>query len=80
VLEGDLLLDLGRPADALRSYEMTLVREPRRARALFGAGRAAEKAGDAATAKKRYQELLSLMDRADSSRGEVKVAKTFLRL
>ena len=79
-LEGDLLLDLGRPADALRSYEMTLVREPRRARALFGAGRAAEKSGNAPEAKRRYKELLSLMDRADASRGEVKIAKAFLRL
>lgn len=79
-LEADLLLELGRPADALRSYEMTLVREPRRARALFGAARAAEKAGNAAEAKKRYTELLALLDRADASRGEVKVAKAFLRL
>ena len=79
-LEGDLLLELGRPADALRSYELTLGREPRRARALFGAARAAEKAGNAVAAKRRYTELLALMNRADASRGEVKVARAFLRL
>ncbi|MGK2961372.1 MAG: hypothetical protein ACSLFK_04390, partial [Gemmatimonadaceae bacterium] len=33
-LEGDLLLELGRADDALAAYEMTLTREPRRARAL----------------------------------------------
>jgi tetratricopeptide (TPR) repeat protein len=78
-LEGDLLLDLGRPGDALQSYEMTLAREPRRARALYGAARAAEKSGNRAEAKRRYTELLSLMDRADASRDEVRVAKAFLR-
>ncbi len=77
-LEGDLLLELGRAVEALRSYEMTLEREPRRARALFGAARAAEKAGNRSAAEKRYTELLSLMDRADASRDEVRVAKAFL--
>jgi tetratricopeptide (TPR) repeat protein len=78
-LEGDLLLELGRPVEALKSYERTLALEPRRARALFGAARAAEKSGNRAEAKRRYVELLALMDRADASRGEVKVAKAFLR-
>ena len=78
-LEGDLLLELGRPGDALKSYEMTLAREPRRARALFGAARAAEKSGNRTAAKQRYVELLALMDRADATRGEVRVAKAFLR-
>lgn len=44
-LYGDLLLELGRAADAQRAYEATLKREPRRARALHGAARAAELAG-----------------------------------
>jgi len=78
-LEGDLLLELGRAGEAHRSYEMTLAREPRRARALFGAARAAEKSGNRVEAKRRYTELLGLMDRADASRGEVRVAKAFLR-
>lgn len=77
-LEGDLLLELGRSTDALRAYEMTLAREPRRARALFGAARAAEKAGNRTVARARYQELLRLMDRADASRPEVRAAKMFL--
>ena len=79
-LEGDLLLELGRAGDALRSYDMTLAREPRRARALFGAARAAEKSGNRAEANRRYTELLALMNRADPSRGEVKAAKAFLQL
>ena len=77
-LEGDLLLELGRPAEALRSYEMTLAREPRRARALYGAARAAERAGNRAVARARYEELIRLMDRADPSRPEPKAARAFL--
>ena len=77
-LEGDLLMELGRFADALRSYEATLVREPRRARALFGAARAAEKAGDSPVARTRYEQLSRLMDRADASRAEARIAKEFL--
>jgi hypothetical protein len=77
-LEGDLLLELGRPAEALRSYEMTLVREPRRARALFGAARAAEKSGNSVAARTHYAQLSRLMERADASRAEVRVAREFL--
>ena len=77
-LEGDLFMELGRPADALRSYEMTLLREPRRARALFGAARAAEKAGNRAVARTHYEQLTQLMARADTSRSEVRMAREFL--
>ncbi|HEY7408693.1 MAG TPA: hypothetical protein VH638_10545 [Gemmatimonadaceae bacterium] len=77
-LEGDLLMELGRPALALRSYEATLTREPRRARALFGAARAADLSGKTATAREHYGELSRLMDRADASRVERKVAREFL--
>jgi tetratricopeptide (TPR) repeat protein len=77
-LEGDLLLDLGRPADALRSYEKTLEREPNRARALAGAARSAELAQDAATARKHYAALLKLMDKADGGRPEREQAQKYL--
>jgi tetratricopeptide (TPR) repeat protein len=77
-LEGDLLMELGRPADALRSYEATLLREPRRARALFGAAQAAEKSGNRPAAERRYRELLDLMAAADASRPEPKAARAFL--
>jgi tetratricopeptide (TPR) repeat protein len=59
-LEGDLLLELGRPADALRSYEKTLEREPNRARALAGASRAAELAQNDAAARKYAAALAKL--------------------
>jgi hypothetical protein len=73
-----LLMELGRAADALRSYEMTLGREPRRARALFGAARAAEKSGNASAARGYYEQLNALMERADPSRAEARIAREFL--
>jgi tetratricopeptide (TPR) repeat protein len=77
-LEGDLLLELDRSAEALRAYEQTLAREPGRARALFGAARAAERAGDAARARAHYSALLELMATADPARPEPAEARRFL--
>ena len=77
-LQGDLLLAFGRHGEALRAYEQTLEREPNRARALFGAARAAELAGDRAVARERYTSLLSLMEHADAARREPAVARAFL--
>ncbi|HEX9581422.1 MAG TPA: tetratricopeptide repeat protein [Gemmatimonadales bacterium] len=72
---GDLLLEVGRPAEARRAYEAVLAREPHRARSVFGAGRAAELAGDAAGARARYAEYLRLMETADTERPEVALAR-----
>ncbi|TCO40000.1 hypothetical protein [Dokdonella fugitiva] len=52
---GDLLLEAGRPADALREYETALEGAPGRRGALTGAEQAAERSGDADAAK-RYRE------------------------
>ena len=57
-LYGELLLALGRPADAAEKFERSLLRMPNRARSLLGAARAAAAAGDAATARDRYHTLL----------------------
>jgi len=77
-LLGDLLLELNRPADAARAYEASLREAPGRARSVFGLARAAEQAGDMATARERYQEFLKLMEHADGHRPELQVAKAFL--
>jgi tetratricopeptide (TPR) repeat protein len=77
-LQGDLLMELGRHADALAAYEKTLEREPKRARALFGAARAAELSKNDAVAKARYAELLEVMAQADATRTEPQMAKAFL--
>jgi predicted Zn-dependent protease len=72
------LLDLNRPADALKEYEATLVTEPNRFRSLYGAARAAERAGDAVRARTNYATLMSLCGNADTERSELREAKAFL--
>jgi len=78
-LEGDLLLELNRPADALRSYEAALAKEPNRARTLFGVARAAELAGDARRARAHYQDFLALQSKGDGTRPELEHARRYLR-
>lgn len=78
-LEGDLLLDLGRPADALRAFQATLTKEPNRARTLYGIARAAELAGDAALARDHYRQLIELQSSGDGGRPELQQAKAFVR-
>jgi hypothetical protein len=51
-LLADMLLELGRPGEALTEYRAVLVREPNRYRALEGARRAARASGDRAGAGK----------------------------
>jgi tetratricopeptide (TPR) repeat protein len=75
-LYADMLLESGDAAGAQAAYEATLAREPRRARALYGAGRAAELAGDADAAARHAAELLELMDRADPERPEPEWARS----
>jgi tetratricopeptide (TPR) repeat protein len=77
-LYADLLGEIGRHADAHREYVEVLVREPRRARSVFGAARAAERAGDGAAARSYYTELLQLMERADPERPEPRAARAYL--
>src|SRR6185503_3800676 len=64
-LEAEMELAAGHYAAARAAYQSTLVREPHRARSLFGAARAAELAGDAPTAFAGYRAYLDLMAHAD---------------
>ena len=57
-LLGDLLLEQGRPAEALDAYRRSLEQYPRRFNSLIGAARAARAAADATTARSFYRELL----------------------
>lgn len=78
-LYGDLLLAVRRYGDARAAYEASLVREPRRARSLFGAARAAELAGDRAAARTRYLEFLAQMQSGDGDRVDIGRAREALR-
>jgi tetratricopeptide (TPR) repeat protein len=77
-LYGDLLLELGRPGEALGAYRASLSRQPNRARSLFGAARSAELSGDSAAARQRYQELEKLLAAGDGNRPELAMARKAL--
>lgn len=77
-LLGELLIELNQPGPGLREFETSLTAEPNRFRSLFGAARAAELSGDVAKAKAFYGKLVTLCDRADTERPELRQAKAFL--
>jgi Tfp pilus assembly protein PilF len=60
-----MLLELNQPAEALKDFEKTLTTEPRRFRSIAGAAKAATAAGDRATAKKYYAQLVKIAARGD---------------
>ena len=78
-LEADMLLTIGRFAEARAAYDATLRREPNRARSLFGSARAAELAGDKAGARRRYDDFLAQMKAGDGDRAEIAQARAALR-
>jgi hypothetical protein len=77
-LLGELLLDLGQPAQALREFETTHRVEPNRFQGLYGAARAAELAGDQGKARTYYGQLVTLAQTAEAERPELQRAKAFL--
>src|SRR5262249_10325001 len=67
-LLAETLLETGKPAEALKEFAASLQINPGRFNGIYGAARAAEKAGQNAEARRYYQELLALGKNADSSR------------
>lgn len=64
-LYGEILLELGRPGDALTRFEESLVRRPGRPTTLLGAARASTQLGYTAAATRRYSTLLEHWAAAD---------------
>ena len=79
-LFGSMLLEMKRPADAMKHFMETLRRTPGRPKAVYGIARAAEALGDKQTAIKRYTELLELWKHADKDRPEIATARRFLSM
>jgi tetratricopeptide (TPR) repeat protein len=77
-LLGDLLLEAGKPADALTAYAAVLAASPNRLNTLYGAGLAAERAGATAKARDYYEQLVQVADEADPGLARVEHARTFL--
>jgi tetratricopeptide (TPR) repeat protein len=78
-LLADLLLEAGRPREALTQYLNSLKQYPNRYRGLYGAARAAEAAGDQKTAAAYYTKLIDLSKKSDGARPELARARTFLQ-
>jgi len=75
----DMLLDFGKPKEALAEYAVALKLSPNRLNGLFNAGRAAEAAGEKGKAEFYYAALLKSTDGgAGSARPEFAHAKSFV--
>jgi Tfp pilus assembly protein PilF len=77
-LLGEMLLEVGDPARALKEFEGSHRIEPNRFRGLYGAAKAAQASGDHEKARHYYTKLVSLCERADTERPEIKEAKAYL--
>jgi tetratricopeptide (TPR) repeat protein len=75
---GDLLMELGRPAEALAAYEASLEAWPRRFQTLVGAARASRAIGEDGKARGFYARLLEVIGEAESERPEVTEAREFV--
>jgi tetratricopeptide (TPR) repeat protein len=76
-LYGDMLLEAGRPQEALEAFEATMKKEPNRFRGTYGAARAAELAANRAKAATYYKQLLDIAKEADTERTEIAAARKF---
>jgi len=76
----ELLLELHRPAEALKEYETSLERAPGRLAGLYGAAQAAKLAGDPVKEGRYFAELARITVQGDGARAEVKAARTFRAL
>ena len=74
-LLADMLMEAGQPAAALAEYEKSFQRDPNRFRGLYGAGRAAEAAGDRTKALDYAKRLTDLTRTGDTIRPEMAWAR-----
>jgi len=74
-LLGMMLLEAGRPAEALTALESTLAKEPNRFLTLSAAAQAADALGDSNKTRQYYQQLLSVAATADTERPALQRAR-----
>jgi len=75
---GDMLLELGLPAEALAEYEKSNHATPHRLRGFYGAAKAAEASGDTAKARLYFTRLAALGGSADAERAEIVEARSWV--
>jgi len=76
-LLSDMLVELKRPAEALKEYEASRQRESNRYRGLYGAGQAAAQSGDRDKARHYFSKLIELAGAGDL-RPEMEQARRYL--
>jgi len=76
-LLADMLLESGKPAEALAAYERSLVRDPNRFRSFYGAGEAAEQSGNRDKARYYFSRLFDMAGSGDL-RPEMEKARRYL--
>ena len=76
-LLGDMLMELKRPAEALKEYELSQTREPNRFRGIYGAALAGEMSGDAKAARRHYTRLVQMAGKGEP-RAELTLARAYL--
>jgi len=74
-LLGELMVTLGRPREAIPSFEQALARNPNRSRSVLGLARAATAAGDGDGARRHYAALLANFAQADADLSLVREAR-----
>ena len=77
-LYGAMLLQTGKPTEALAAYEATMRKEPNRLNATLGAADAAAASGDSAKARQYYTAAVALASDTSVTRPGVSQARAFL--
>jgi hypothetical protein len=77
-LLGEMLLEMGHPAEAQREFDVSLQTMPNRFRSLAGAARAADSLRHERDARAYYERLVALTQDADSERPAVLAARAYI--
>ncbi len=77
-LLGEVLLELGRPREAVQFFQQALERNPNRTLSVLGLARAAIAVGDTEAARAQYRVLVANYDQADADLPELKEARAAL--
>ena len=75
---GDMLREHGKPAEALKEYQVSMKNAPNRLRGYYGAAKAAVDSGQAKRASGYYGQLARLTPDADGDRPEIMELKQYL--
>ncbi len=76
-LFGDMLMESGKPGEALAAYEQSQMHDPNRYRSLYGAGRAAAQSGNRDKARYHFSKLIEMAGAGDL-RPDTETARRYL--